>query len=180
MKRIVKAVSALALAVIVSNVAAQSRAGSEARPRAQSTQISATIYGSFDYNFEGAGAWVGYALIRFGDKPAKAATFVDRNTSFQQRRNGGIYGTETISVRFTDGSGTFEVVARFEGTPGATPGLYHLHEVGAIGNGTGAYSRVSGYVAIHGPFLFPDPATTAGAPSWISELHGQVSGLSEE
>lgn len=175
-----KAVLVLALALLASNAFAQLRVKEEAHARAQGVQISATIYGVFDYNFEGVGAWVGHALIRFGDKPAKVATFADRNTSFQQRKNGAISGTETISLRLTDGSGTFDIVARFEGTPGATPGLYNLHEVGAIGNGTGDYSRASGYVTVQGPFLFPDPATTAGAPPWIGEIHGAIFGMREE
>ena len=148
--------------------------------RVQTVEISATIYGSFDYNFEGVGAWVGYTLVRFGDKPAAVATFADRNTSFGQRPNGAIFGTETISLRFANGSGTFDIVARFEGTPGSTPGLYALHEIGVIANGTAAYSGVSGYVTVQGPFLFPDPTVTAGAPPWIAENHGAISGLQKQ
>jgi hypothetical protein len=175
-----ESVPVLALVFLASSAFAQPRAKPEASTRAQAVQISATIYGSFDYNFEGVGAWVGHALIRLGDKPAKVATFADRNTSFNQRKNGAIYGTETISLRFTDGSGSFEIVARFEGTAGATPGLYNLHEVGSIGNGTGEYSGVSGYVTVQGPFLFPDPTITPGAPPWISELHGEIFGINEQ
>jgi hypothetical protein len=74
------------------------------------------------------------------------------------------------------GSGTFEIPACFEGTPEATPGLYHLHESGTIGKGTGAYAGLSGSVTVEGPFLFPDPSITTGAPIWISQLHGTVSG----
>jgi hypothetical protein len=174
-----KATLTIALALLASNVFAQLRAKPDTPAHERAVQVSATIYGAFDYNFEGVGAWVGYALIRFGDKPAKVATFADRNTSFQQRTNGAISGTETISLRFSDGSGTLDIVARFEGTPGATPGLYNLHEVGAIGNGTGDYSHASGYVTVQGPFLFPDPSITAGAPPWIGEIHGSIVGMRE-
>jgi hypothetical protein len=169
----------LALSAFPPKALAQLRAKPEASNQIQAVQISATIYGSFDYNFEGTGAWVGHALVSFADKPAKVATFADRNTSFNQRKNGTIYGTETISLRFTDGSGTFDIPARFEGTPGATPGLYALQEVGSIANGTGKYSQASGYVTVHGPFLFPDPAITAGAPPWIAEIHGIIFGVDE-
>jgi hypothetical protein len=166
----------LAVSALVPKAAAQLRGKLEAST-AHSVQISATIYGSFDYNFEGVGAWVGYALVSFGDQPAKVATFADRNTSFGQRKNGAIYGTETISLRFADGSGKFDIPARFEGIPGATPGLYNLHEVGSIANGTGKYSQTSGYLTVQGPFLFPDPAIAAGTPPWIAEIHGVIFGV---
>ena len=180
MKRHMQWCLVCALTLIACEAHGQLRPKPEAAGRAQTIEISATIYGSFDYNFEGVGAWVGNALIRFGEKPAVGATFADRNTSFGQRPNGAIYGTETISLRFADGSGTFDIVARFEGTPGSTPGLYKLHEIGAIANGTGAYTGVSGYVTVQGPFLFPDPTVTPGAPPWIAEIHGAISGLQKQ
>jgi hypothetical protein len=167
----------LATVVFAPSALAQLRAKPQASNQLQAVQISATICGSFDYTFEGTGAWVGYALVTFGDKPAKVATFADRNTSFNQRQNGSIYGTETISLKFADGSGTFDIFASFQGTPGATPHLYNLHEAGAISNGTGEYARLSGYVTVQGPFLLPDPTITAGAPSWIAQVHGAVFGL---
>jgi hypothetical protein len=177
MKRNLKYCVLFALSLIAFEARGQLRSKPEASGRAQTVEISATIYGKFDYNFEGVGAWVGNALIRLGDRPAAVATFADRNTSFSQRPNGAIYGTETISLRFADGSGTLDIVARFEGIPGSTPGLYTLHEIGVIANGTGAYSEVTGYVTVQGPFLFPDPMVTAGAPPWIAEIHGAISGL---
>jgi hypothetical protein len=170
-------VAALVVLASALNVFAQLRARPEPSTRTPAAQISATIYGTFDYSFEGVGAWTGSALVRFGDKATKVAAFVDRNTDFHQRNNGAIYGTENISLRFLDGSGTFDILSRFEGTPESTPGLYYLHEVGAIANGTGEYSGVSGYVTVHGPFLFPDPAITEGAPPWISEIHGTILGM---
>lgn len=177
MTRYVPYCALFALTLIAFDAHGQLRSRPEAAGHAQTMEISATIYGNFDYNFEGVGAWVGNALIRLSDKPAVVATFADRNTSFGQRPNGAIYGTETISLKFTDGSGTFDIVSRFEGIPGSTPGLYTLHEIGVIANGTGAYSGVSGYVTVQGPFLFPDPSVTAGAPPWIAEIHGAISGL---
>jgi|SRR5215472_2364129 len=172
--------SVLVLTLAGLNASSQLRGKPETGGLPRGVEISATIYGNFDYNFEGVGAWVGHALVRFGEKPAKAATFADRNTSFNQRKNGAIYGTETISLHFDDGSGAFDILARFEGTPGATPSLYMLHEIGAISNGTGNYAGLSGYVTVQGPFLFPDPAITEGAPPWISELHGMVLGMKED
>jgi hypothetical protein len=180
MKRHVQYCVLFGLTLVASAAHGQLRPKPEAAGRAQTVEFSATIYGSFDYNFEGVGAWVGNALIRFGSKPAAVASFADRNTSFGQRPNGAIYGTETISLKFTDGSGSFDIVARFEGVPGSTPGLYTLHEIGAISNGTGTYAGVSGYVTVQGPFLFPDPTITAGAPPWIAEIHGAISGLQKQ
>jgi hypothetical protein len=55
-----------------------------------------------------------------------------------------------------------------------------LHEVGVLANGTGAYSGVSGFVTVQGPFLFPDPTVTAGAPPWIAEIHGVVAGFPKQ
>lgn len=161
---------------IAATAAGQLRPKVETSPQ-PGVSVKATIYGVFDYTFEGTGAWVGYCLVALGDMPVKRATFVDRNTSFDQRSNGAIYGTETISLRFEDGSGTFDIEARFEGTPSSTPGLYQLHETGSIANGTGDYSHASGHVSVQGPFLFPDPSVTAGAPPWIAELRGFVQGV---
>ncbi len=141
-----------------------------------SKEVSGTIYGSYDYGFEGKGAWVGDAILAFdGQSPVKA-TFVDRNNSISRTPEGGIIGAETITLRFADGA-SFEVRAKFTGTPASTPGLYTLHETGWVANGTGAYKQVSGHVVIEGPFLFPDPNATPGAPPWIATIHGVVNGL---
>ncbi|MBN9662719.1 MAG: hypothetical protein J0H49_31260 [Acidobacteria bacterium] len=174
---ILATIGAAALLVLGQGAAAQMRTNATATQLARATQISATIYGAYDYGFEGTGAWVGFALVKLGEAPAKTATFVDRNTSFDQRQNGAIYGTEVITFTFTDGSGTFEVQARFEGTPAATPGLYNLHETGTIANGTGLYSGASGSVSVEGPFLFPDPSITSGSAPWIAAMHGAVLGI---
>jgi hypothetical protein len=142
-----------------------------------STVLCGTLYGSYDYPFEGKGAWVGHAILAIGGRPPVKATFVDRNDSITRQADGGISGTETITLLFPE-SGAFEVCAKFTGTPASTPGLYALHEAGLIANGTGVYAGVSGEVEVQGPFLFPDPTVTAGAPPWIAEMHGVLQGLS--
>ena len=139
-------------------------------------EVSGTIYGSFDYGFEGKGAWVGHAILAIGGNPPVKATIVDRNNSIARTPDGAISGTETITFSLPDGS-SFDVRAKFTGIPASTPGLYRLDETGTIANGTGAYDRVSGQVVVQGPFLFPDPATTPGAPPWIAEIHGVIQGL---
>ena len=136
--------------------------------------LSGTIYGAFDYT---QGAWVGHAILRFGKSDPVKATFVDRNTSFDMKDNGAIYGTETITLKFDDGSGTFEIQGTFTGIPQVTPNLYLLHEIGTMSNGTGKYQNLSGHVWVEGPFLLPDPTTTPGAPPWIAEIHGPVKGM---
>jgi len=141
-----------------------------------SMAVSGTIYGSYDYTFEGKGAWVGHAILSIGGQPPVKATFVDRNDSITRQADGGIRGTETITLLFPEGA-AFNVCAKFTGTPASTPGLYELHETGLIANGTGAYAGASGEVEVHGPFLFPDPTVTAGAPPWIAEMHGVLQGL---
>lgn len=139
-------------------------------------QVSGTIYGSYDYAFEGKGAWVGHAILAISGREPVKATFVDRNTSIQRKSDGGIFGTETITLSFPDGT-SFQVLGEFSGTPASTPGLYILHEEGNIANGTGTYNHVSGQLAIEGPFLLPDPNTTPGAPPWVAEIHGVIDGL---
>lgn len=141
----------------------------------QATTISATFYGNYDFTFEGRGAWVGYAIFDFGGESPVTAKLVDRNTSKGRNKNGSIYGTETISLTFTDGSGTLELPCRFDGTPAATPGLYTLHEVCSLANGTGKYQNVAGQVVNHGPFLLP--SIVPDAPGWIAEMHGFQTGL---
>ena len=143
-----------------------------------SKEVSGTIYGSYDYGFEGKGAWVGDAILAFdGHSPIKA-TFVDRNNSISRTPDGGIIGAETITLSLPDG-GSFQIRAKFTGTPAATPGLYTLHETGWIAHGTGSYSEISGHVVIEGPFLFPDKNATPGPPPWIATIHGVVSGLKQ-
>lgn len=165
------------VAMFASNGFAQGKAGANCSNHGKAVQVSATVYGQFTFSYEGGPpAWYGNVLVRFGNQPAKVATFVDRNnspTGPSVRPNGSIYGTETISLTFEDGS--FDIVARFEGTPQSTPGLFQLQEVGMIGNGTGAYAGVSGPVTIHGPFL--DPAKAVDAPLWIAQMQGMVVGL---
>ncbi len=172
----VAAFAVLLSLVCLPSAQAQLPARAAASAQAPAAQLSATLYGNFDYAFEGRGAWVGHALVSIGGGPAKTAEFADRNTSIAMRANGAIYGTETISVHFLDGSGDFQIMSQFEGTPAPTPGLYNLHEVGAITNGTGDYAGISGVVAVEGPFMFPDPRITTGAPPWIATVHGSIQG----
>jgi len=139
--------------------------------------VSGTIYGSFDYSFEGKGAWVGYAVLKFGDREPVMASIVDRNTSYQEGKNGVARGTEVVTFTLLDGSGTFEANASFMGIPGATPSLYNLSETASLENGTGRFAGISGQIATHGPYLYPNPAKTPGAPPWIGETHGVVFGL---
>lgn len=139
-------------------------------------QLFGTIYGSYDYTFEGKGAWVGHAILTFGEQSPVKATIVDRNTSLNRTADGGICGSEIITVTIAE-KGSFDVLAKFTGTPASTPGLYTLNETGSIANGTKEYWQLAGSVVVKGPFLLPDPATTPGAPPWIAEIHGDVQGL---
>lgn len=142
-------------------------------------RIVATINGHLDYT---AMAWAGTALVQLGDQPAKAATIIDRSTSAPvAHEDGSFSGTETISVVFADGSGSFDIVGKFDATPAATPGLYILHETGTLANGMGEYLGISGTVVIKGPFMHPDPGVNPAAlidpespPAWIAELRGKV------
>ena len=144
--------------------------------------VSGTIYGTYDYDFEGKGAWVGHALLSFGGKPPVAATFVDRNTSFGQKNNGAIYGTETISLSFTDG-GTLEIFATFNGTPAATANLYNLRSNQhnrqrdrqvCVGFGPRDGSRS---IPVSGPRKHPrSSAVDLGNPRYRSRNRGALSG----
>jgi hypothetical protein len=139
-------------------------------------ELCGTIFGSYDYGFEGKGAWVGHAILAIEGRPPLQATFVDRNTSIARKPEGEIWGTETITLK-TPAGDSFEVCGKFTGSPASTPGLYTLHETGTIANGTGAFDHISGQVVVQGPFMFPDPAVTTGAPPWIAEIHGLVRGI---
>ena len=99
-----------------------------------------------------------------------------RRTDVEQKKNGVIAGTETISLSFVDGSGSFDILARFNGIPASTPGLYTLHEAGAIANGLGQCKGLSGSVTVHGPFMFPDPKLK-GDTLWMAEIHGTALGV---
>lgn len=164
-------------AILATTLFAQSPAKSDGSNCGKALQVSATVYGSFTPSYEGGPpAWYGNVLVRFGNQPVKVAAFVDRNNSPTGpvvRPNGTIYGTETISLTFVDGS--FDIVARFEGVPENTPGLFQLHEVGTIANGKGAYEGVSGSVTIRGPFVHPMMAVDA--PLWIAQMRGVLFGL---
>jgi hypothetical protein len=145
--------------------------------RGHSVEISGTVYGAFNPAQPGGPAWVGYLLVSFGDEPAKAASVVDRNTGMTANPDGTISGTETWLVTFLDGSGTFEIQARFLVTPAENPGLAYLEEVGTIANGTGDYAGVSGRVRVRGPFVLPFDPVVQSPPPWISEVHGSIRGL---
>lgn len=147
----------------------------QAQDHGRSVTVSGTIYGTLDLAREGGPAWVGHVLVSFDNRPPLTADFVDRNTSFVQKKN-GISGSEIISLEFTDGSGSFDIVGRFESNMTSAPGLGLLHETGSIANGTGNYVNVSGQVSIQGPAVVP-PSPEGGAPMWISEIHGVVLGL---
>jgi hypothetical protein len=174
-----------AFVALASFAFAGSAGKSERCKPAPSVRISATIYGHLDYEFEGRGAWVGYAVVQFGNQPAKVAKFVDRNTGMQPGANGAFSGTETLSLAFLDGSGSFDILGVFDALPAATPGLYQLLETGTLANGTVDYARTAGSVVVKGPFLHPDPslnpATLVEPPlsfsPWIAELRGRVTGL---
>jgi hypothetical protein len=135
------------------------------------------LYGTYSQSFEGNGAWVGHAVLVFGDKPPRKASMVDRGASCTQNKDGSIKGSEIITLTFLDGSGTLDIDGRFDGLPGRTPCLFTLRETGTITRGTGKYAHVNGRVKVEGPFLFPDTGTTPGAAPWIAELHGTLAGV---
>ena len=146
-------------------------------PRGTPVPVKGTLYGTYNQAFEGNGAWVGHAVIAFGDKLVQKASMVDRGASCTQNKDGSIKGSEIITLTFLDGSGTLDIDGRFDGLPGRTPSLFTLRETGTITRGTGKYARVNGQVKVEGPFLFPDPGITPGAAPWIAELHGTLTGV---
>jgi hypothetical protein len=135
--------------------------------------ISGTIYGTLGLAPEGVPAWIGNAMVSFGNGPALIATFIDRNNSADFKKH-GLSGTETISLEFLDGSGSFDIVGRFNVSQASTPGLFVLHETGYITNGKKNYANLSGRVTVQGPAVEPPPE--GGVPMWISEIHGVTVG----
>lgn len=146
-------------------------------PKGAPVPVKGTLYGTYSQSFEGNGAWVGHAVLVFGDKPPRKASMVDRGASCTQNKDGSIKGSEIITLTFLDGSGTLDIDGRFDGLPGRTPCLFTLRETGTITRGTGKYAHVNGRVKVEGPFLFPDTGTTPGAAPWIAELHGTLAGV---
>lgn len=144
--------------------------------RGEHMRITASISGSLDFTLPGGPAWVGYMLIKFGDQPAKYATFIDRGAPEGPtvRPDGSLVGTETITVILDDGS--FKINGKFVGIP-ETPWMLTLHETGTIVEGDGAYEGMTGWVFIKGPFMSPmdNPAMAEGfKPLWLAQLHGHV------
>jgi hypothetical protein len=90
--------------------------------------ISGTIYGTLGQDPMYPDdpekiAWVGHAMVSFGNAPALIASFIDRNNSASFKKH-GLSGTETISLEFLDGSGGFDIVGRFNVSEASTPGLF--------------------------------------------------------
>lgn len=179
MKRITTLGLLLALPLVAANFCTPLSAKPNVHCRAPAIEISGTVYGNFVADQPGGPAWVGYLLVSFGDKEAKAASLVDRNTGMTPNADGTISGTETWFLTFLDGSGTFEIYARFLVTPAENPALAYLEEVGTIANGTGDHAGVSGRVRVRGAFLLPFTPVVQGPPQWISEVHGSIRGLPE-
>ena len=138
--------------------------------------LSGSLFATFDPTFQGTGAWIGYAYLSIGNQPAKLATLVDRGTSVSPRANGGIYGTETITFTFADGSGTFAVPVSFSAAPGSTPNMFSVQEHGPIGNGTGSYAGASGFMTTRGSAIVPQHAV---AMPWMAEISGFITGVSD-
>jgi hypothetical protein len=116
--------------------------------------------------------WSGYAFIALGGNPVKEATISVQNHSVNPRANGAIYGSETITFTFTDGSGSFQADVDFASALGSTPNMGTVHEQGVILNGTGNYALASGILTCRGHVILgknPMP--------WMSELHGSISGV---
>jgi hypothetical protein len=177
MKRFTTLGLLLALPLVAANLSTPLGAKPNVHGKAPAIEISGTVYGSFVADNPGGPAWVGYLLVSFGDEEAKAASLVDRNTGMTPNPDGTISGTETWFLTFLDGSGTFEIQARFLVTPADNPALAYLEEVGTITNGTGDYAGVSGRVRVRGSFLLPFTPVVQGPPQWISEVHGSIRGL---
>jgi len=148
--------------------------------------FSGSIYAHLDL---AVGAWVGHAMVSIGNQPPKFATIVDQSTGAgappsHRTREGMWYGTELMVMTFVDGSGSIEFTSKYRATPESAPGLFELHEVCSITNGTGDYAGISGTASIQGPFIGASAAIEynmnedPSAPLlWISAVHGEVTGL---
>lgn len=153
---------------------------SSAPNQVKSYSLSGSLCGSYEpldpLNPLGEWAWKGTAVISFANQPPKFATFVDRNNWSGTRGKGGqgLYGSETITFTFDDGSGTFQATVDFYGTPAATPLMYNVQERGPIGNGTGDYALANGMLTTHGTAI-AIPAKPGAALTWMAELHGSIS-----
>jgi hypothetical protein len=139
--------------------------------------LTGTIWGSYNPDFEGKGAWVGYAMISVNGGTPSKATIADRNTGGAFYKDGSFTGTEVITLTFVDGSGTFCIDGRFSASRGMTASFYTLFEAGKISRGTGKYAKAEGDVTVVGPFIMPSPDMKAGTALWIAEIYGTISGV---
>lgn len=177
---VMKQLTKVGLVLVLTSFALITYAKLSAAPAAsappKAISISGTQSATFNY---GMMSWDGTNLISFGGQPAKAAKAISGGGSVAVDANGMITGTEILTLVFKDGSGSFDMVCRFRGTPGSTPGLVHLHELGTVGNGTGDYAKISGTVVIQGTFLNPFPVWEDTVPSYVGQVDGSVSGISQ-
>lgn len=88
---------------------------------------------------------------------------VDRNTSLNRTADGGICGTEIITVTIAE-KGSFDVLANFTGTPASTPGLYALNETGSIAKCRADFLTVMKSKCVVGPTKPLEPAMRSVLP----------------
>ena len=147
-------------------------ASAQQPPKSSSAGKTYPLSGSlFATNTPGVG-WTGYAFIALGGNSVKEAAISVQNHSVNPRPNGAIYGSETITFTFTDGSGSFQADVDFASALASTPNMGTVHENGVILNGTGKYALASGILTCRGHVILgknPMP--------WMSELHGSISGV---
>jgi hypothetical protein len=168
----------LALTLVVpASVPSSSLAGPPDHARAcHRVALKGTIMSKFNYTLV---TWQGRALISLDGGPAREATVVTISGDLQFKEDGAPYGTELNQIIFDDGSGSFEISARWESSWTGTPGLLDFYSVGKLQNGTGDYAGIAGPLITIGPFLSPFPQFNNVDTLFIGEMYGSVRGLAQ-
>ena len=120
----------------------------------------------------------GEGYLAFGHDEPIVTDLVDRSAGAGPNKAGGLSGEETPT--FTSTEGNLVIPVRFWGSAKQVP---YMNEYIASGNisGTGAFSRATGNVTVHGQYIvdmgiFQNRPPNAWPWVWMAEIHGTICG----
>jgi hypothetical protein len=145
---------------------------SQAQAKGPGVKIITTLYSVIGMQ-NGQPGWVGNAIATVGGQAPVQATYFCPAAIPQFKPGGELYGTETCTYTLPDG--TYTVFNRFTALPDSAPGLYTMHTLSTITNGTGRYGNASGHLIERAQFIF-DPAFPVPLPA-LGRSEGVIFGI---
>jgi hypothetical protein len=133
---------------MVAVLVAISAASAMAQGNGPGTKVIATLFSTL-----GPAGWEGNAILLVGDE-AMTATYTCAGPLPTAKPGGALNGTETCTFTVV-GEGTFQLNNEFMALPDSAPGLYTMHTISAIANGTGRFAGTSGKLIERAQFVFP-------------------------